>query len=204
MDEKYALCTECWNFCQILELVPEVCKCGSSVKFVGTAEELRLTRPNFYPEYDKSDRPRYSWRPLDISITLKEKEELLVQMEASSDLNELFELFKKYVNVTFYADSGEAGKHGVLKFLLHPATGVSEEAGEVLGEANKAVFHDKPVKVEKYVNELGDLTYYEVALMSFLGIGMKEVMVGNVRKLNERFPDGRPNKYDPEKHKLTR
>lgn len=77
--------------------------------------------------------------------------------------------------------------------LLWAAIGVAGEGGEIAELAKKAIFHGHGIDVARWKEELGDLLWYVADCCSKLGLTIEEVMLGNVAKLAERFPDG----FDP-------
>lgn len=70
------------------------------------------------------------------------------------------------------------------------AVGLGNEAGEVLGQVKKEVYHGKPHDRPAMVGEGGDTLWYLAREMDSHEIRLSEVVVENVRKLHERFPDG--------------
>jgi len=79
--------------------------------------------------------------------------------------------------------------------LLHMAVGISDEAGEVLGQAKKAFFQGHPWKKDKVIEEVGDLLFYLNRFIHLHGVTLSECIEANVVKLNARYPNG----WDPDK-----
>jgi len=74
--------------------------------------------------------------------------------------------------------------------LLHMGVLLTEEASEVLGPIKKHCIYQKPLDVPKLVDELGDLMFALQGLMTRLQVSGKEVVKGNMNKLNMRYPSG--------------
>lgn len=74
--------------------------------------------------------------------------------------------------------------------LTMPALGLCGEAGEYADEIKKIVHHDKPISVERLVNELGDVLWYVAAAAESIGVTLDEVAQRNVEKLAKRYPEG--------------
>lgn len=74
--------------------------------------------------------------------------------------------------------------------LLIGALGLCGEAGEVVDELKKHLFHDHTLDKAKLSSELGDVLWYWVLLCDTLGLSIEEVVAGNVEKLRRHYPDG--------------
>lgn len=74
--------------------------------------------------------------------------------------------------------------------LAWNALGLAGEAGEVADLVKKSVFHQKGLKLEDLVKELGDVLWYIAAICSCTGLNIEDVMSANIAKLRERYPDG--------------
>jgi NTP pyrophosphatase (non-canonical NTP hydrolase) len=80
---------------------------------------------------------------------------------------------------------------GIYKYsdaLTEMIFGLVGETGEVVDEIKKVLFHGHNMKRDKMVEELGDVFWYLANLMTVLGINMDEVMRGNIKKLEKRYP----------------
>lgn len=65
--------------------------------------------------------------------------------------------------------------------------GLVEEAGEIAGKVKRTLRGDYPeLPREKLILELGDLLWYFVLILDFLGVNIEQVMEKNLNKLNER------------------
>ena len=85
--------------------------------------------------------------------------------------------------------------------LLHAATGVSSEHGEILDHVRKFVFHGKPMDKLDLCIELGDMTFYYFAFLRLCGIPFWAVLDGEIAKLNHRHPKGMSKEYYKKKIK---
>lgn len=83
--------------------------------------------------------------------------------------------------------------------LLNAATGVAEEANEMMGVIRKFVFHNKPFSLEDFASEAGDMTWYLANLLRLIGIQLSDVLKANKTKLDLRYPNGRDKNYQRNK-----
>lgn len=74
--------------------------------------------------------------------------------------------------------------------LLNAAMGLGGEAGEVLDEIKKLVFHGVAPNREKIKKEMGDVRYYYTILAHLLNLADDEITTTNNEKLAARYPDG--------------
>lgn len=75
--------------------------------------------------------------------------------------------------------------------MLHAAIGISGEGGELLDAIKKSWAYGKPVDFLNIVEELSDLEFYMAAMRQHLGISRDTVLAFNMRKLKERYPQGK-------------
>lgn len=64
------------------------------------------------------------------------------------------------------------------------------EAGELLDEIKKVVFHGIPADVTKIKKEIGDAQYYLARIAAYFKITMEDVADTNIAKLAARYPNG--------------
>lgn len=93
--------------------------------------------------------------------------------------------YQKQAKTTFATDSSMA----VI------ALGVAGEAGEVADLVKKIVGHKITTykgkdALEALSDELGDVLWYISAMCTYLGINMSDVALNNIKKLQERYPNG--------------
>ena len=77
--------------------------------------------------------------------------------------------------------------------LTTAAVGMSAESGEFLEIIKKMVFQGKPWSVdnrEHLIIELGDVMWYVAQACMALDISFDDVVRGNVKKLEKRYPGG--------------
>ena len=74
--------------------------------------------------------------------------------------------------------------------LLDAASGLAEEAGEILAHVRKTRFQQKPIDRGEVVLELGDALWCLATIAASLGVSLGEVAARNVEKLRRRYPDG--------------
>ena len=76
---------------------------------------------------------------------------------------------------------GETGLYGF-------ALGLGGETGEVLDAIKKREFYErKDIPIEHIEEELGDVMWYIANICTRYGISLDDVLVKNVKKLNERY-----------------
>lgn len=68
--------------------------------------------------------------------------------------------------------------------------GLAGEAGEVVDYLKKVCFHGHELDKERLKEELGDACWYVAMLASEAGLNFEAVLEGNIRKLEERYPNG--------------
>ncbi len=74
--------------------------------------------------------------------------------------------------------------------LLLGAVGLAGESGEVADLVKKHVFHGHDLDRGHALEELGDILWYVAFTARTLGSSLSDVAVANVRKLEQRYPDG--------------
>ena len=78
--------------------------------------------------------------------------------------------------------------------LTTAAVGMSAESGEFLEIVKKMVFQGKPFNDDNrkhLIIELGDVMWYVAQACMALDISFDEVIKGNVKKLEKRYPGGK-------------
>lgn len=76
------------------------------------------------------------------------------------------------------------------ELLVEMGIGIIGEAGEVVNEIKKIVFHEHNVNKEKIKEELGDTLWYISGMCSVLGLSLEEVAIQNIDKSKKRYPNG--------------
>ena len=74
--------------------------------------------------------------------------------------------------------------------LIQAALGLTGEAGEFADKVKKSLFQGHELSEDKMVSELGDILWYVVLGCKALGVSLSEVMYANIKKLEERYPEG--------------
>ena len=89
---------------------------------------------------------------------------------------------------------GELDRQGAnIERLLTAAVGISAEGGEFTEIVKKMVFQGKPWNEdnrEHLIIELGDVMWYVAQACMALEIDFDDVVRGNVKKLEKRYPGG--------------
>lgn len=102
-------------------------------------------------------------------------------------------------NFVDFADRiGELDREGAnIERLLTAGVGLNAEGGEFLEIIKKMVFQGKPWNEsnrEHLIIELGDVMWYVAQACMALEISFDDVIAGNVKKLEKRYPEGT---FDP-------
>ena len=77
--------------------------------------------------------------------------------------------------------------------LTTAGVGLAAESGEFLEIVKKMVFQGKPwndANREHLIIELGDVMWYVAQACMALGVSFEDVIKGNVKKLEKRYPSG--------------
>ena len=106
---------------------------------------------------------------------------------------------KASTNFVDFADRiGELDREGAnIERLLTSGVGINAEGGEFLEIIKKMVFQGKPWNEsnrEHLIIELGDIMWYVAQACMALEITFDDVIAGNVKKLEKRYPEGT---FDP-------
>ena len=82
--------------------------------------------------------------------------------------------------------------HELSKFdqLREAAYGLNGEAGEVIDILKKHEFQGHTLDREHLISELGDVAWYLASACSAMGIGLDDLFERNIKKLEERYPNG--------------
>lgn len=74
--------------------------------------------------------------------------------------------------------------------VLMACLGLAGESGETVDYLKKVIYHYHSLDREKLQKELGDVLWYVAEMCSALDINLEDVMVQNIAKLKERYPEG--------------
>ena len=100
---------------------------------------------------------------------------------------------------------GELDREGAnIERLTTAGVGLAAESGEFLEIVKKMVFQGKPwtdVNREHLIIELGDVMWYVAQACMALEVDFDDVIKGNVKKLEKRYPGG---SFDVEKSEHRR
>lgn len=80
--------------------------------------------------------------------------------------------------------------------LLNLTLALNTEAGEYGDIVKKAVFFSKQIKKSDLCDELGDIAFYFFNTLAFLKVNLKDVLIGNMIKIRQRYPNGRNKNYN--------
>lgn len=76
------------------------------------------------------------------------------------------------------------------ELILNAAMGLCGESGEVIDLVKKHLFQGHDLDDEKLIKELGDVAWYLAEAATALGVDLSEILEKNIKKLENRFPDG--------------
>lgn len=76
--------------------------------------------------------------------------------------------------------------------LVDAATGLAEEAGEVLSHVRKHRFQGRPLNHESLAEELGDVLWCLAGVASSRGLSLDDIAQGNLAKIASRHPHSGP------------
>jgi NTP pyrophosphatase (non-canonical NTP hydrolase) len=71
--------------------------------------------------------------------------------------------------------------------LLHLASALCGEAGELFDPIKKTAIYGKPIDFENIREELGDIEFYLEGIRSALGISRESTLQANIDKLSVRY-----------------
>ena len=76
------------------------------------------------------------------------------------------------------------------ELILNAAMGLCGESGEVIDLVKKHLFQGHDLDDEKLIKELGDVAWYLAEAATTLNVNLSEILEKNIKKLENRFPDG--------------
>lgn len=74
--------------------------------------------------------------------------------------------------------------------LVNGAMGLCGERGEVIDMVKKHLYQSHPLNRDKLIEELGDVAWYLAEAADGLGVSLTQVLRGNLKKLERRYPEG--------------
>jgi NTP pyrophosphatase (non-canonical NTP hydrolase) len=74
--------------------------------------------------------------------------------------------------------------------ILVQTLGLAGESGELANKVKKWAWHGKALTAADVSDELGDVLWYLSDIASAYGLNLCDVALGNIRKLEARYPDG--------------
>lgn len=76
------------------------------------------------------------------------------------------------------------------ELILNASMGLCGESGEVIDLVKKHLFQGHDLDDEKLIKELGDVAWYLAEAATALNVNLSEILEKNIKKLENRFPDG--------------
>ena len=87
------------------------------------------------------------------------------------------------------AERTESGQFDSLQNrLIHAVLGIQSEGGELADNVKKWKYYFQNLDVENLKEELGDCLWYIALACNACGFSLSDVMEGNIRKLQKRYP----------------
>lgn len=86
------------------------------------------------------------------------------------------------------ADDGQKNEIPFNSRILHAAMGFATEAGEIM-EALEDSLAGKDFDTVNFMEELGDLNWYQAIALDETGLTLEETCEKNINKLKARFPE---------------
>ena len=77
--------------------------------------------------------------------------------------------------------------------ILDACLGLSGEVGELNDMVKKWIFHEADIDLTHLKKELGDVLWYVAMMCESIGWELDDVMMLNIQKLKDRYPEG----FDP-------
>lgn len=68
------------------------------------------------------------------------------------------------------------------------ALGLTGEAGEVVDDIKKRVFHGREIAIEHTAEEIGDVLWYLANIATIYGLRLEDIIAQNIQKLERRYP----------------
>ena len=72
--------------------------------------------------------------------------------------------------------------------LLNGYNGLFGEGGESCDMIKKWIFHEKPLDIEHFKKEIGDILWYVAMICESMNFDLDEIMQMNIDKLKARYP----------------
>ena len=97
------------------------------------------------------------------------------------------------MNIMDYQLKAERTVDGTLSAkenLCNLTLGLNGECGEVTELIKKHLFHDHKIEQKKLIEEIGDVMWYLTNIATFFKIPMTYILDENIKKLEERYPEG--------------
>ena len=88
-----------------------------------------------------------------------------------------------------------AGNHTQIDLLGNGVMGLAGEAGECVDLVKKHLFQGHPLDEKRVAKELGDVAWYLAVTAYAIHYPLDDILLMNIEKLRERYPDG----FDPQK-----
>ena len=73
---------------------------------------------------------------------------------------------------------------------INYSMGIAGEAGELIDQTKKEIFHGHPEDIDSKKKEVGDIMHYLAGYATMHGFTLSEAMDINIKKLSTRYPNG--------------
>ena len=85
---------------------------------------------------------------------------------------------------------GLNGESGEVIDLLLSALRLSGRCGLIADQVKKHKYHGHELLGNKICEELGDILWYVAEMATTLGFSLEHIAIENIRKLQDRYPEG--------------
>lgn len=124
-------------------------------------------------------------------MTIKEYQDLAMRTNDGLCTDRVENCIEKFLRAVSYRSMGLSDEIIIDPGeLLNGALGLTGEAGEVSDMIKKYIFHGHDLNRGELVKELGDCAWYLALLCSAIDITLEEVLIANIEKLRNRYPEG--------------
>ncbi|PWG00688.1 nucleoside triphosphate pyrophosphohydrolase family protein [Levilactobacillus bambusae] len=89
-----------------------------------------------------------------------------------------------------YQEAANRTLYGNEQVLTNCALGLASETGQVVDLVKNYTFRGQELDQEALVSEMGDVLWYLSQVAQWADIDFDDVAQENIKRLNERYPDG--------------
>ncbi len=97
------------------------------------------------------------------------------------------------MDIKEYQEKAERTINYNLKFneqVSNLCMGLAGETGEVIDYIKKSLYHGHELDIDKLSEEIGDVMWYLINLVTVFSLPITIILDENIKKLEERYPEG--------------